>query len=203
MSSSTSVSSRIRAVRKGDKDAVERICDRYYDQLAEVARRRIDGPMRRVADEFAIANDALHEFFQRAAQGDFENVTGRHDLLPLLIRLTHDRIIDEVRRLHAQKRGGGRTRGHSIFRQAGDPGGDPFDRFCGAVDSPSTRQIVSDEIRSVLERLPDQTMKSVLLLRAEGYTNEEIATALDVSLATVERKRRRIRDILEDLQGGE
>jgi RNA polymerase sigma factor (sigma-70 family) len=199
MSQSGSISQRLEELRRGDAGALGRICDRYYEQLAVVARRKLTGFARRVADEFAIANEVLQEFHERMLDGDFDNVTNRTDLFPLLIRLTHDKVIDEIRRLGAQKRGGGRTRGNSIFVQNGEQLAGDFDRVRGVFESPSTRQIVIDQLQSLLQRLPDETMRAVFLLRAEGYTNDEIARELKISVATVERKRRRIKDLLDDL----
>jgi DNA-directed RNA polymerase specialized sigma24 family protein len=47
--------------------------------------------------------------------------------------------------------------------------------------------------------LPDPACREILLLRFEGFTNEQIAEQLGVSLATVERKRRLTRTLLEDM----
>ena len=68
-----------------------------------------------------------------------------------------------------------------------------------SYDTPSTRQIVIEEVAKIMDRLPDQTLRTIFVLRAEGYKNEEIAQELNVSVATVERKRRRIRDLLSEL----
>lgn len=203
MSQSGSISRRLQEMRRGDAGALERICDMYYEQLAGAARRKLSGFARRVADEFAIANEVLQEFQQRMQAGDFGNVANRADLFPLLIRLTHDKVIDEIRRLSAQKRGGGRTRGNSIFMPKRDQRAGDFDRIRGVIESPSTRQIVIDQLQRLVERLPDETMRAVFMLRAEGYTNDEIARELRVSVATVERKRRRIKDLLHDLDKGD
>lgn len=184
--------------RGGCTSALERICDRYYEQLAAVAGRRLQNASGRVIDRHAVANEALYEFFDRAQRGDFADVNNRGGLLPLLIRLTRDRVTDEIRRMTALKRGGGETRGNSIFQS--DHAGTGFDAFPNGFDTVSTRQILMEEVTRVLDMLPDETMRTILILRSEGYKNEEIARELDVSLATVERKRRRIRDILGELE---
>jgi len=43
--------------------------------------------------------------------------------------------------------------------------------------------------------LSDDTLRSVATLRLEGYSNEEAAAKLDVSVRTVERKLRIIRQV--------
>lgn len=194
-----SISQHIADVHRGGcATALERICDRYYEQLAALAGRRLQNAAGRVVDRHAVANEALYEFFDRAQRGDFENINSRGDLLPLLIRLTRDRVTDEIRRLTAKKRGGGQTRGNSIFQA--DDFGAGFDTFPNDYETASTRHIVMEEVTRVLNKLPDEMMRTILILRNEGYKNEEIARELDVSLATVERKRRRMRDILGELE---
>lgn len=196
MSTVRSISHHLSEAKQGSQNAIERICNRYYEQLAAIARQKLGTFPKRVVDEYAIANEVLSEFYSRSQRGDFEAVSTRGDLMSLLVRLTHDKVVDEIRRLSAQKRGGARTRGHSIFLPDGQTN---FDRFQSALDTPSTRQILVQQMRDILGRLPDETMRTILTLRADGYTNAEIAQELNVSLATVERKRRRIREILSDL----
>lgn len=183
----------------GSAAALERICNRYYEQLASIASRHLRSASGRIADEHAVANQALFEFFDRSTKGHFAEVQSRGELLPLLIRLTRDRVIDEIRRLTAAKRGAGKTRGHSIFVSNGNQTGG-FDTFSAPYDHPSTREIVKEELTRIMDRLPDQATRTILVLRSEGYKDKEIAKELNVSLATVERKRRRIRDILADLE---
>jgi DNA-directed RNA polymerase specialized sigma24 family protein len=51
---------------------------------------------------------------------------------------------------------------------------------------------VAEECRRLLGRLDDD-LRALALLKMEGYTNEEIASRLGRSRATVERKLRLIR----------
>lgn len=196
-----SISQCIAEMHEGDSTALERICDRYYEQLARIAGRKLQSYTGRVVDRHAVANEVLFEFFDRAQRGDFPSVTSRNELLPLLIRLTRDRVTDEIRRLMAQKRGGGKTRGHSVFAASDSRTGvGGFDAFPDNYDTASTRQIVREEVNRVIDQLPDEVLRTILILRSEGYRNDEIAKELNISVATVERKRRRIRDILRDLE---
>ena len=200
MSQSSTTSRYLDGLRQGDNQAFQRICDRYYDQLSQIAERKLGGRTRRVVDEFAIANEVLHEFLRRTERGDFAEVTNHDELLPLLIRLTHDRVVDEIRRFCAQKRGGGQTRGDSVMEspsKIGEMNG--HHHFRGLVETPSTRQILADELDAIMKRLPDEKMQAILMLRSEGYTEEEMAEELDVSVATIQRKRRRIKDLLRNL----
>ena len=65
-----------------------------------------------------------------------------------------------------------------------------------------TYEVTADEIRSfaeqfdlLLSRLPEESLRSLALLKLQGYTNEEIADRMDCVTRTVERKMRRIRNL--------
>ncbi len=47
---------------------------------------------------------------------------------------------------------------------------------------------MADEARRLFESLADDSLREVVRLRLEGYSNDEIARALDCGLRTVERK---------------
>ena len=183
-----------------DADAPESLCLAYYEKLAAIARRQFGEFPMRVADEYAIANDVLRAFHERMQRGDFSEVREPAELLMVLSRLTKDRVVDEIRRHTAQKRGGGHTRGNSIFHRVGDRfRNGEFDRFQSDQDTPSAQQILAEQVDQLLQKLNDTTLRTILVLRLEGLTNEEIAEQLKVSVATIERKRRRIRERLADV----
>ena len=52
---------------------------------------------------------------------------------------------------------------------------------------------VADEYRRLFSLLEKADLKVMALAKLEGHSNEEIARSLDCSLATVERKLKRIR----------
>ncbi len=188
------------ALLQADADtALTLLCDYYYEKLAVIARRRFGEFPRRVTDEYAVANGVLQAFHQRSQRGEFAELRDQAELLFVLSRMTRDQVVDEIRRHSAQKRGAGRTRGHSIFQPDTSPNrnGD-FDRFQAHTETPSSREMLEEQCQQLLERLPDAELRTILVLRFEGLTNEEIAEHLQVSLATVERKRRRIRELLAD-----
>lgn len=186
-------------IQSDKSDAIDWLCRVFYEKLAAIARHRFGSFPRRVTDEYAVANTVLQSFHTRAQSGEFAQVREPAELLMILAGLTRDRVVDEIRRYSAQKRGGGKTRGNSIFVPNGNqPLAGDFDRFEAEHETPSTRQILADEMQVLLDKLTDSTLRTILVLRCEGLTNEEIAEQLQVSIATVERKRRRIREMLAD-----
>ncbi|MEM8947337.1 MAG: ECF-type sigma factor, partial [Planctomycetota bacterium] len=90
-------------------------------------------------------------------------------------------------------------RGNSIFVANGSQTLDgDFDRFQHTEETPSKKEIAAERIQQLLDKLKDAMLRTILVLRYEGFTNEEISEQLKVSIATVERKRRRIRELLSE-----
>ncbi|HVI85993.1 MAG TPA: ECF-type sigma factor, partial [bacterium] len=63
--------------------------------------------------------------------------------------------------------------------------------------TPEQAALVADECRHLFDALDDAALRAVAVAKMEGYTNEEIADRLDVSLPTIGRKLQRIRRIWE------
>ena len=68
-------------------------------------------------------------------------------------------------------------------------------QIIGREPSPDFALQVAEECRRLLDRLDDDTLRSVALLKMEGHTNDEIAFRLGFAPRTVERKLRRIRTL--------
>src|SRR5438874_1974030 len=62
MSPGTSVTDWLGRLRAGDRDAAQRLWERYFDQLVRLARGRLRGARRRAADEEDVALSALDSF---------------------------------------------------------------------------------------------------------------------------------------------
>lgn len=198
LSDSDFIASYFRKLEADEHDAAEFLCQVFYEKLAAIARRQFGAFPLRVIDEYAIANEVLQSFHMRAKQGEFASVRDDSELLMTLSQLTRDRVIDAIRRQTAQKRGGGRTRGNSVFSPTDSRRNGGFDQFPANKESPSSREIATEQLRQLLEKLTASDLRTILVLRYAGFTNEEIADQMKLSIATIERKRRRIREQLSD-----
>jgi DNA-directed RNA polymerase specialized sigma24 family protein len=65
--------------------------------------------------------------------------------------------------------------------------------LAGREPDPAFAAEVAEECERLLARLGDDDLRSLAVRKMEGFTNEEIATQLGCSLATVERRLRLIR----------
>jgi DNA-directed RNA polymerase specialized sigma24 family protein len=106
----------------------------------------------------------------------------------------HRKAADRIEREGRQKRGGGRVRGEAdLGGPEDDIAGAGLDRLSDSGPDPAFVAMMAEEVRHLFDRLPDESLRLVALLRLEGYTNEEIASSLDCALRSVERKLERIR----------
>jgi RNA polymerase sigma factor (sigma-70 family) len=183
---------------EGDEAAAQAIWERYFEKLVRLARKRLENIPRRAADEEDVALSAMHSFCRGAAVGRFPHLDDRYDLWRLLVTITARKAVAQIRRHLAQKRGGGQVRGESVFvcpDEMEAEGG--IARILGEQPTPELACQLAETCRGLLDRLPDQDLKKIVLYKMEGYTNEEVAKAMDCVERTIERKLARIREMWE------
>ena len=115
MTSSGSVTQWLGLLKAGDADAAQRLWQRYFERLVRLARKKLQGARRRVADEEDAALGAFDSFCRGAREGRFPLLSDRHNLWPLLVLITSRKAIDLVQQEGRKKRGGGAVRGESAL----------------------------------------------------------------------------------------
>jgi len=181
MSSSDSVSEWLLGVKRGESTAAQRLWERYFDRLVHLARKKLAGAKPRTADEEDIALSAFDSFCRAARKNRFTSLKDRDGLWRLLIQMTAQKAVDQLRREGRQKRGGGQVRGESALIDV-----------VGDAPSPEFAAMMADQTRRLLELLTPP-LRRVAVAKLEGYSNSEIAEQLNCSVSTVERKLRLIR----------
>jgi DNA-directed RNA polymerase specialized sigma24 family protein len=183
-------------LKAGGDSAAQHLWERYFHRLVHLARARLRA-MRRsgaIADEEDAALSAFDSFCRGAADGRFPKLADRDDLWRLLVVITVRKVLGQLQREGAQKRGGGRLVGESalIGGDAAEAGG--LEQIAGDEPSPELAAMVIDEYRRLREGLRTEAMRQVLDLRLEGYTREEIAERLGCAERAVKRKLEVIRE---------
>ena len=194
MSSEGSITPWIEGVKQGDPAAARALWQRYFPRLVELAREKLRGAARRMADEEDVALSAMDSFCRAAQEGRFPDLTDRDGLWRLLLRMTARKVVDLTRHERRQRRGGGRVRGESVLDgadAASARGG--IAQVIGDTPTPEFAVMMAEECRRLLEKLADADLQSLALAKMEGYRNEEIAGQLGCSVRTVERRLRLIR----------
>jgi DNA-directed RNA polymerase specialized sigma24 family protein len=189
MESQGSVSIWIKALKQGDQKGAQRLWDAYFERLVALARARLRGAPRRVADEEDVALSAFDSFCRGVERGRFPQLDDRDNLWHLLWKITVRKACDLVGHERRGSRGGGKVRALSDLTDW------EADAILGREPTPELVGEVTDECRRLLERLGDATLRSVALWKMEGFTNEEIAGKLGCVRQTVDRKLRAIRQI--------
>jgi DNA-directed RNA polymerase specialized sigma24 family protein len=201
------VTSWLSLLHAGDTLAAQALWDRYFPQLVRLARSRLSGIPCRTADEEDVALSAFASFVRGAEGGRFPQLADRTDLWNLLVVITARKVAALKARQQRLRRGGGKVRGDSAFlgpAGAADQDRQGIENVVGATPTPDFAAQVAEEYQLLLAGLEEDTLRLVAVWKLEGYTNEEIAGKLDCSVATVERKLRRIRNAWESgLEGSD
>ncbi len=188
MSSDGSVTRWVDELQAGDPAAAQQLWERYFHRLVGLARKKLHGAPRRVADEEDVALSAFDSFCRNAEQGRFPQLADRDGLWRLLVVLTARKASHVVRDQGRLKRGGGTV---------GDEEGSLLGEVLSREPSPEFAVEVAEQCRGLLARLGDRQLESVALWRMEGYSVEEIAGRLGCAPRSVKRKLQLIRDAWE------
>jgi DNA-directed RNA polymerase specialized sigma24 family protein len=188
MASEGSVSGWLGLLKTGDEAAAQQLWERYFHRLVFLARKRLQGQPRRVADEEDVALSAFDSFCRNAQAGRFPRLADRDDLWRLLVVITARKAGHLVRDEGRLKRGGG------LPAAADDM---DLDQILGREPTPELAAEVADEYQRLLGELGDAELAAVAGWKMEGYSNAEIAEKLDCAPRTIERKLQLIRGMWE------
>jgi DNA-directed RNA polymerase specialized sigma24 family protein len=194
MSNMHSVSGLLQELGKGESQAARQVWDRYIQRLVGAARKQLKNLPRRAADEEDVAVSAFDAFFRGVQEDRFKRLENRDDLWQILVMLAERKAVAVMRRELADKRGGGKNRGESVFEQMAPDGSMRIDLDQMGDPNPVMVQELTLEVRERLDQLDDDdVLRKIAIRKLEGYTNQEIADQLDSSLRAIERKLQLIR----------
>ncbi len=174
-------------LRDGHPDAAAKLWEQFFERLADVARATLVS--RRVADEEDVAAGVMMALCARADRGNLPSIDNRDDLWRMLLSWTRNDCIDLARNEARIKRGGGTVRGDSVFAGVDDG----FDLIAGATPTAQTLVEMNEQYEWLLQRLGDRALQQIATRKMEGYSNDELAADLNVSVRTIERKLEMIR----------
>ena len=181
-----SVSRILEGLKAGQESAARELWERYCAQLTRQARKKLQHNRRRIADENDIAQSAFFSLCLGARKGRFPGLEDRDSLWRLLVFITAQKAADLIAYEKRKRRGEAKVRGHSFI--AGPDGQGSFDALAASAPGPATLQIWAEEYERLLDRLKDDTLKKIAVMRVEGVTIEEIADKLGCARRTVHRK---------------
>jgi DNA-directed RNA polymerase specialized sigma24 family protein len=195
MSPEGSITHWIRELRSGNSAATEVLWHRYFPQLVQIARDKLQGAHCRKADEEDVALSAMNCFYRAVQAGRYPDLAGRNDLWRLLLQITSHRAINLRRSENRLRRGGGRGR-YNAIRNLDDSAScwSITEHLSDDTSIPEFAAIMADECQRLLEQLHDAELRAIAVAKMEGYSNAEIAAQLNRSERTIERRLNLIRD---------
>jgi len=188
---STELTQWLQDLSHGDERAAQQFWELYFEKLVRLARRKMEGLSLRSADEEDVALSAMNSFCRGLAARRFDGIAGADELWKLLVTITARKACAQRRQHFAQKRGGGRVRGESIF-DSGDNRG--LGEVLGREPTPELAVGFAESCKEMIDSLQDETLQKIVLLAMEGYRTPEIAEKLGCVRRTVERKLQIIRE---------
>jgi DNA-directed RNA polymerase specialized sigma24 family protein len=181
-----SIAGWINRLKSGDEAAARRVWDEYFVRLTALARSRLNAATRRARDEEDVALSAINALCCGARRGQFRRLETRDDLWQLLALITCRKACTAVRRQHSRK-----EVGESALFDGIDVSSVGLDAIAGEPN-PEFLETLSATGDQLLGRL-EPKLRTVALLKLEGYTNDEIAQRQQRSVKTVERYLKMIR----------
>lgn len=160
--------------KNGNEGALDELTPIVYDELLRIARRQL----RSERPDHTLAPTALvHEAWMRMLNQKRADWRDRTHFFALAARFMRRILVDYSRNYKAQKRGGAVVK---ISMDEGLEVGQPRDASIAALD----------DALSALSEFDERKAKVIELRYFGGLTSEEIATHLEVSVATVGRELR-------------
>ena len=109
--SGESVTQWIDHLKGGDREAVQRLFERYYGRLVREARRWLRrAPAAPAADEEDVAQGAFAIFCRRAEEGRFPRLSDRDDFWQLLLVIAFHKTCSQIVHERRRRPAGGRAR---------------------------------------------------------------------------------------------
>lgn len=178
-------------LKTGDAQAAQKLWESYFLEMVGVARRKLRGAPRGMADEEDVALSAFKSFCLGAQNGRFSQVTDRENLWPLLVAITSHKSVDLIRNENRQKRGGTGKSGSDSERKKQTSIAVNFEEIIQQEPSPEFAVQLAEELErllNLLDKTGDSALRQVALGKMEGETTTEIAQDLGCARRTVERK---------------
>ncbi|MEW4488182.1 sigma-70 family RNA polymerase sigma factor [Thalassoglobus sp. JC818] len=176
----------IEKLKEGDSQAVEKLWVECYQRLVKLARKRLEGVPRKMADEEDVALSALESFCRAARLGRFPDLNDQNDLWRILFAITTRKAID-FKRYESRR---------PVTAESGFI--NPNNEKAGIHNLPAdpseeaVAASLAEELDAQLGKLsPD--LRELAVAKLEGYTNPEIAQRFRIALRTVERRLHLIR----------
>lgn len=175
-------------IAAGSEAAVERLLGLYGDHLCRAVRRRLSRALRPKFDTNDFVQAVWASFF--CNRGELARFEHSAQLVAFLTRVASNKVVDECRhRFQTQKADVARecSLSDQTSQELAIPGREP---------PPSQIAMMNEQLERLRGDVPSR-YRSIVELRVEGQSQEEIAEKLGVSERTVSRVLNKLRSRVE------
>ncbi len=192
MTDTNEVTNWIEQVKDGDSHAELQIWQHYFERLVRTVRRNLRGQNRAISDEEDIVASVFESFYKAAEAGRFPDLADRDELWRLLLKMSARKVIDKRRHDQRQRRGDG-----AIAQSLASPDGEQLLQIVGDHPTPEMIAMMTETIEQLLQLLRGGELQEIAIAKLDGLSNAEIASKLNCSERTVERRLHLIREKLQ------
>jgi RNA polymerase sigma-70 factor (ECF subfamily) len=173
-------------LRAGDTEAYTRLLDSYGDAIRLAVRRRLHDRLRQQYDSLDFVQDVWTSFLTLPLERyTFDSPAA---LIAFLVRVAQLKVTERTQeRFTTQRRDITRELPMELLREGGN-------EIPDRRPTPSQFAVAEERLENLSRRLPEGH-RAVLERLREGYTHEEIAAALGISVRSVDRVVRRLKDL--------
>lgn len=185
------------------KGGTEAIWKEYYPKVRAVIERKLRNTKTRDFDGEDVAQDAMKSLFFGLQEDKFDQLKNSEELWHLLVTIASRKITAYRRKANAQKRGGGATRGESVFLKPGMESGTGINEVSDENDVAETVDQLLETYRELLPEIGDEKTIETIMLRMQGYSNKEIAKQMQCSVSRIEQRISKVRKLWTTKSGAE
>lgn len=187
----------LQELKRGNREAAAALWDRYSRRMNQLARARLRTAKHGGFDEEDVTLSAFDNFCRAVSEGRYQDLEGSDGLWHLLATFTLRKANDRLKNEAAEKRGGSQVTPHSLHTYLG--GADSrLDKMPTRELGPESAALMAEECSRLLAILKDPELESLVMLKLEGYSNDEIAERLGYTRRTIQRMLNLVRDAWKD-----
>jgi RNA polymerase sigma factor (sigma-70 family) len=166
MDQGSSFTELIERVRSGDEHAASQLVNEFEPVVRRELRFRLrDSRARLELESMDISQSVLSNFFVRVATRQYD-LKEQGDLVRLLVTMTRNKVAEQLRNQHRQRRDSRRTRGGVE------------DMPLASADPTPSRVVAGREILQLVRQSLNGEERRLVDLRCQGLSWEEIADSL-------------------------
>lgn len=186
-------------LKRGNRDAARELWQRYARRMNHVARARLRRAKHGGFDEEDVTLSAFDNFCRAVQTGRYEDLEGSEGLWQLLATYTLRKANDRLKGEAAEKRGGPE---HSSDQSRTFQGGadSRLEKIPARELGPESAALMAEECSRLFSLLDDPELESLVILKLDGHTNDEIAERLGYTRRTIQRMLNIVRDLWKEEQ---